>query len=116
VLFAANVAPTEEIIVLGAQLSSARLLGLVIVSLALGALILYYSAFVNASTRVRGDTLALVAGGTAATYAVALAASAMLLWFFGRFEGQSLMTCVGQTVVLGLAAMLGASAGRLLLQ
>jgi protein phosphatase len=33
-----------------------------------------------------------------------------------RFDGEGLATCVAQTVVLGVAATLGASAGRLLLQ
>ena len=53
--------------------------------------------------------------GTVISYAVALAVSAMMLWFFGRFE-RELLTCLSQVVVLGLAATLGASAGRLLLQ
>jgi uncharacterized membrane protein len=47
---------------------------------------------------------------------VALVASAWLLWFFGRFDDASIALVVGQTVVLGFAATLGASAGRLLLQ
>jgi uncharacterized membrane protein len=50
------------------------------------------------------------------TSAVALSASALILWFFGRFDGQSVVVCLTQTVVLGVAATLGASAGRLLLQ
>ncbi len=54
--------------------------------------------------------------GTVVTYAVALAASALILGFFGRFDGAGLFTCLAQTVVLGVAATLGASAGRLLLQ
>jgi uncharacterized membrane protein len=57
-----------------------------------------------------------VAVGTVVTYAVALAASAMILWFFGRFDGQAPVTWLAQTVVLGVAATLGSSAGRLLLQ
>jgi uncharacterized membrane protein len=40
----------------------------------------------------------------------------LILWFFGRFDRQALVICVAQTIVLGLAATLGASAGRLLLQ
>jgi uncharacterized membrane protein len=59
--------------------------------------------------------MAVVIGSTI-TYAIALCASALILWFFGRFEGQALITCLAQTIVLGLAATLGASAGRLLLQ
>jgi uncharacterized membrane protein len=54
--------------------------------------------------------------GTVVTYSVALAASALILGFFGRFDEAGLSACVAQTVVLGVAATMGASAGRLLLQ
>jgi uncharacterized membrane protein len=47
---------------------------------------------------------------------VALLASAGMLWFFGSFDGQSPALVCAQTVVLGFASMLGASAGRLLLE
>ncbi len=116
VLFAANVAPTEEIVMIAVEISAWRLLGLVVLSLALGALILYYSEFAGSSRHVRFDAHHDVLVGSVVTYAVALAASALILAFFGRFDGQALATCVAQTVVLGVAATLGASAGRLLLQ
>ncbi|MFN2514300.1 MAG: DUF2391 family protein, partial [Pyrinomonadaceae bacterium] len=54
--------------------------------------------------------------GTIVTYAVALSSSALVLWFFGSFEGFALYTALAQTVVLAVPATLGASAGRLLLQ
>jgi putative integral membrane protein (TIGR02587 family) len=116
VLFAANVAPTEEILVLGTELGPAGLLALVVISFVIGLLILHYSGFVRSSKRVRGESALEVLGGAAATYAMALLASAMLLWFFGRFDGMSLLAGLGQVVVLAGPAMLGASAGRLLLQ
>ena len=116
VLFAANVAPTEEIVMLAVEISAWRLLGLALLSLALAALILYYSEFAGSRRHVRFDRHHDVLVGTVVTYAVALAASAAILLFFGRFDGQALATCVAQTVVLGVAATLGASAGRLLLQ
>ena len=75
----------------------------------------YYIEFTGSGQFVRGDGFVSVAVGTVVTYAVALLVSAAVLWFFGRF-GDALITCVAQTVVLGLAATLGASAGRLLLQ
>jgi uncharacterized membrane protein len=49
-------------------------------------------------------------------YAIALIASALMLWFFGRFADVALDMWVAQTIVLAAAATLGASAGRLLLQ
>jgi putative integral membrane protein (TIGR02587 family) len=116
VLFAANVAPTEEIVMIAFEISAWRLLGLAVLSLGLAALILYYSEFAGSRRHVRFDTHHDVLVGAVITYAVALAASALILTFFGRFDGQALSTCVAQTVVLGVAATLGASAGRLLLQ
>jgi putative integral membrane protein (TIGR02587 family) len=116
ILFAINVAPTEEILIIAFETSSWKLLGLALISLALGALILFYSNFSGAQKFVRGNGLLTVLIGAVITYAVALLTSAIILWFFGRFEGLALITCLAQTVVLGLAATLGASAGRLLLQ
>jgi len=116
VLFAANVAPTEEIVMIAVEISAWRLLGLAALSLALGALVLYYSEFAGSKKHVVFDRRHDVLVGGVVTYAVALAASAAILFFFGRFDGQALATCVAQTVVLGVAATLGASAGRLLLQ
>jgi uncharacterized membrane protein len=93
-----------------------RLPGLAALSLALSALVLYYSEFAGSRRHVVFDRRHDVLVGVVVTYAVALAASAAILLFFGRFDGQALATCVAQTVVLGVAATLGSSAGRLLLQ
>jgi uncharacterized membrane protein len=57
-----------------------------------------------------------VLAGTVITYALALVSGALVLWFFGRFDGNGLSICVAQVVVLGFAGTLGASAGRLLIQ
>ncbi|CAN5712857.1 TIGR02587 family membrane protein [soil metagenome] len=116
VIFAANVAPTEEIAILAIETSWVRLMGLAIFSLLIAFLILHYSDFKGASDFVVADHPTVILLGTFVTYAVALSSSAMLLWLFGRFEGVTLFTALAHTVVLGVAATLGASAGRLLLQ
>ncbi len=116
VLFAANLAPTEEIVIIAIEASWIKLLGLALVSLVLGTFILHYSEFTGTKEFVRTDGFNAVLIGTVITYAVALLASALILWFFGRFDGVPFYTMMAQTVVLGVAATLGASAGRLLLQ
>lgn len=116
ILFAANVAPTEEIIVIATQIASGRLLGFALVSMLLGALILFYSDFSGAQRFTKERGIKTVVFSTVITYAIALVASAAILWFFGRFDGMAPIICLAETVVLGLAATLGASAGRLLLQ
>ena len=114
-LFASNVAPTEEIVVLAAELSLPALLGLAGLSAAIGAIILHYSDF---TASVSGGEAGLVGSmrNTSLSYAVALLVAAGLLWFYGRFTDVTILAMCAQTVVLGFAAMLGASAGRLLLQ
>ncbi|HVF54651.1 MAG TPA: TIGR02587 family membrane protein [Pyrinomonadaceae bacterium] len=116
VLFAANVAPTEEIVMIAVEIGAWRLLGLALLSLALAALILFYSEFRGSREFVVGRGFKGILVGTIVTYAVALLASALILWFFARFDNAALANCVAQTIVLGVAATLGASAGRLLLQ
>jgi putative integral membrane protein (TIGR02587 family) len=118
VLFASNVAPTEEIVMIAAEASRWKVLGLALLSLGLCALILFYSDFRGAGRAHPHDerSWTMVVSRTFLNYAVALAASAFILWFFGRFAGASLATGLAQTVVLGVAAALGAAAGRLLLQ
>ena len=116
VLFAANVAPTEEIVMIAVETDPARLIGLAVLSLVLGALILYHVAFARSEEFIDVEGPFDVVVGASITYATALVASAIILWFFGRFDGAALEVCVSETVVLALPAALGASAGRLLLQ
>jgi putative integral membrane protein (TIGR02587 family) len=116
VLFAANIAPTDEIVVIAVGVSLARVLGLVVLSCSLGALVLYFSNFHGSGRWSRPEGLAGVVRGTVITYVAALASSAMILWVYGRFDGVGLGVVLSQIVVLSLGATLGASAGRLLLQ
>ena len=116
VLFAANVAPTEEIIMIATESHIAKLVGIALLSIALTAMILYYIEFTGSRRLGRRNGVLSVIVGTVISYAVALVVSALMLWFLGRFDESALLTCVSQVVVLGLAATLGASAGRLLLQ
>jgi putative integral membrane protein (TIGR02587 family) len=116
ILFAANIAPTEEIIVIATQVASERLIFFALASMLLGALILFYSDFTGTKQLTQSSGIRTVVFGAVITYAIALVASAAMLWFFGRFDGLAPITCLAETIVLGLAATLGASAGRLLLQ
>ena len=116
VLFAANVAPTEEILMIAAETGQLRLLGLAALSLITAGGVLYSMGFKGADRFAAVNGKRDVVMGVATTYAVALVASAVLLWFFGRFDGVGADVCARQTVVLGCPAVLGAAAGRLLLQ
>jgi putative integral membrane protein (TIGR02587 family) len=116
VLFAANIAPTEEIVLVGIELSGVQLAGLGLATMVLAALILFFSDFRGARRWARAESRLAMIRGTVVTYAVGLVASAGILWLFGRFDGVGPGPIVGQTVALTAASTLGASAGRLLLQ
>lgn len=116
VLFAANLAPTEEIIMVAIDTTWLNLVGLAVFSLLIAFLVLHYSDFKGAEEFVRADHPTVILLGTVVTYAIALSSAALILWFFGRFDNVTMFTALAQTVTLGLAATLGASAGRLLLQ
>jgi putative integral membrane protein (TIGR02587 family) len=116
VLFAANVAPTEEIIVIATQTAAFKLVGMAVLSMVFGSLILFYSDFSGSQSFSKSRGIKTVFGSAVITYAIALVVSAAILWVFGRFDDTSAIVCLSETVVLGLASILGASAGRLLLQ
>lgn len=116
VLIGGNLAPTEEILLIGIEISTWSMIGLVIVSLLIGVMILFYSEFTGSRELPQEAPFVAMASRGFVTYAVALAAATMTLWFFGRFDGVSFITGLSQTIVLGVATTLGASAGRLLLR
>lgn len=115
-LFAANVAPTEEVVVIATAGGPLRLLGIVGFSLAICALVFHFADFRGAQQHVARGSWMLAIRGIVTSYAVGLFSSAALLWFFGRFDEEPFSHCLALTIVLGLPAVLGASAGRLILQ
>ncbi|MGI9046152.1 MAG: TIGR02587 family membrane protein [Burkholderiales bacterium] len=115
VLIAGNVAPTDEIMIIAIASSPWRILGLAALSVAIATSILYFSEFRGSKHLSSDRTWLSITTGAVLTYAIALATSAAILWFFDRFEHNAIGICIAQTVVLAVAASLGASAGRLLL-
>jgi putative integral membrane protein (TIGR02587 family) len=117
VLIGLNVAPTEEVLMIATETGPWRIFALALLSMTLVATTLYLSDFRGAEQVTRREPGPIdIIGGTAVTYVVALLAAAGMLWFFGRFDGGGFYVGVAQMVVLGVAASLGASAGRILLQ
>ncbi len=118
VLFAMNIAPTEEVMLVAVEITHWQMGVLALFSIALGVSILYYIDFTGSRQIVLGgrDGSLVVLRGAVIMYAVALGASALMLWFYGHFDGVALITKVSLVIVLGVVSTLGASAGRLLLQ
>lgn len=116
VLFAANIAPTDEIGVIAMESAPWKLLLMVGCGLGLSALVLHFTDFRGAAAHTLTDNVCMKAWGLITTYAVALVAAASALWFFGKLDGQPARLAIAMTVVLSVPAALGASAGRFLLQ
>lgn len=113
VVFAFNVAPTEEVLQIAARLPAWQHLVMMIVSASLCYLILYASDFKRHEVHVASLFQSPLAE-TVMVYAVALVVSAVLLLLIGVPEAtSSLPIAVKSVVTLGLLAAVGASAGRL---
>jgi putative integral membrane protein (TIGR02587 family) len=116
VLFAANIAATDEVTMIARESTPGRILVLAVISMLGAAWTLAYSKMHGTDRHVRKETRIEHFRGVVTTYAVALVGSAGCLFFFGRFDGQPVGLGFAMCVVAGVPASLGASAGRLLLQ
>lgn len=117
ILVASNIAPTDEVAVIGLESGPFKILLIALLSVGIGAAILYYINFVGTKRRgLVGSNSKEIIFGTLIMYTISLGSSAFMLWFFGRFSGVSFHGVVAQTIVLAFPASLGASAGRFLIQ
>jgi putative integral membrane protein (TIGR02587 family) len=114
-LFALNVAPTEEPVQLGVEASPWLLVAAIVASLVVTGLLVFYADFPGGRRlRSGGSTLEHPVGETVAAYCVSLLVAYGLLWAFDRVEGASIEAVLGMTVMLGVVASVGAAVGRLL--
>lgn len=114
-LFALNVAATEEPMLLGIEAGPWLLLGVMAGSYLVTLAIVFYADFRGGRSVPVGDgVLSGPFTETAAAYAISLVVSLLLLWSFGRTEGMGASAVIGQVVMLGVVASFGAAAGRLL--
>jgi len=114
-LFALNIAPTEEPVLLGIEVDWWMLLMVVPATLAITFGLVFYADFRGGRAFAVGDSpLDHPVTETLAAYAVSLLVCLLLMWAFGRTDGVSWSVIIGQTVMLGIVASFGAAAGRLL--
>ena len=109
-----NVAPTEEMILIGFKMTAWHSLALILASLVLLHLLVFAIGFAGQEQAPEGYGLvrrALVF--TVPGYAIALAVSLYVLWTFGRVDGNDLDMVVSVMVVLGFPAAIGAAIARL---
>ncbi|MGY2081002.1 TIGR02587 family membrane protein [Modestobacter sp. SYSU DS0657] len=114
VVFAANIAPTEEVVLLAAKAGPWHPVALVVLCLLLMHGFVYWVGF-RGQEQAPGGVLRSFLTLTVVGYVIALTLSAYLLWTFGRFDGVGVVMAVTEAVVLALPASLGAAAARLIL-
>ncbi len=113
-LFSYNISPTIEIGLIATGVNGAHLVGLILFSLFVSAVMTYFADFVERDER--HGLLSSVGTETLVSYGVALGVSVFLLWFFGYVDaGTALPDLVTNVIVLGYATTLGGSAGRLII-
>ncbi|RAU82712.1 TIGR02587 family membrane protein [Pontibacter arcticus] len=115
-IIGSNVAPTEEVLIIAYSTTPLQLLVMVLVSLLLTIVIVYFSDFTGTNSKRSRHFMYELTFDTCLSYLVALGGSGFILWFFGRFDGESFWGIFSQCIVLGLLASLGASAARLLIK
>jgi putative integral membrane protein (TIGR02587 family) len=109
-----NVAPTEEMVLIGYKMTPWHSLALMLASLLLLHVLVFAVGFAGQEDAPEGYGVArrfLVF--TVPGYAIALAACLYVLWTFGRVDGHALHTVAGTVVVLGFPAAIGAAIARL---
>ena len=116
VFLAFQLAPTEEMVLIGHQMTGWHAAALAAVSLCV------MQAFVCSVERGRRESIfsagffwGVFLRFTTVGYALALLISLYVLWTFGRLDGAALAEITTATLVLGFPAALGASAARLIL-
>jgi putative integral membrane protein (TIGR02587 family) len=111
-----NLAPTEEMVLIGYQIDEWHAVGLALASLAVMHGFVYAMEFQGQALAEPGTPLwSLFLRFTVVGYALALLISAYILWTFGRVEGMSLGEVLMGIIVLAFPAALGAAAARLIL-
>ncbi len=113
---ALNVAPTEEIFLIGHQMSPWHSIALVVVSLVVMHAFVYSMEFQGGAAIPEGvSRYGVFLRHTVVGYTVVLLMSAYILWTFGRMEGIGLSQVISMLVVLGFPGAVGAAAARLIL-
>ena len=112
----ANVAPTEEVVLIAHMMSPWHALMLLAISLVLMHAFVYAVGFKGQHERTADSSfLKEFLRFTVLGYLLSVGISAYLCWTFGRFDGVALADALRMSIVLGFPAAIGAAAARLVL-
>lgn len=113
---AANIAPTEEVVLIAQQMTPWQAIVLAGLSLALMHTFVYAVGFKGQHARPPGrHPLSVFVKFSVNGYVLALAISAFICWAFGRLDGLAPEEMVQVIIVLGFPAAVGAASARLVL-
>ena len=107
-----NVAPTEEMVLIGYRMTSWHAAALIVVSVGILHALVYTVGF--AGQHEHESPLMAFLHFTLPGYGIALLVSLYVLWTFGRTDSESVDGVMRSVVVLGFPGALGAAAARLL--
>lgn len=109
-----NMAPTEEMILIGYQMSPMHSLALMLASLLLLHVLVFAVGFAGQERAPEGYGVSrTLLAFTIPGYGIALLVSLYVLWTFGRTDGTELRQIAAAVTVLGFPAALGAAIARL---
>jgi len=108
-----NVAPTEEMILIGYKMGPWHALVLMLASILLLHVLVFRVGFAGQEEPEGYGPARRFLVFTVPGYAIALAVSLYVLWTFGRVDGHALHVVAGTVVVLGFPAAIGAAIARL---
>ena len=112
----ANIAPTEEIVLIAHLMTPWHAIALIAVSLLVMHAFVYALEFKGQHKRATGVPLwHEFIGFTVVGYLIAFLISSYLCWSFGRFDGMSFAAVLQISIVLAFPAAVGAAAARLVL-
>lgn len=113
---ALNIAPTEEITLLGVMMTPVQTALVLLLSLVVMHAFVYALEFSGQASIPRGTPFhSVFLRYTASGYAIVLLLSAYTLWSFDRFSGLPSGEVLSLCIALGLPGAVGAAAARLLL-
>lgn len=115
IFIAFNIAPTDEVSMLSAAVSTPWLLGIVTASLVISYGIVFVAGFTTQDVRLQHQGMfQRPLEETVLSYFVSLLSAAAMLWFFHRLDFTDPWTLwLSQTIILGFPATIGGAAGRL---
>lgn len=115
ILIGMPIAPTQELVMIATRVNPGQVLAMVLFSLLITAVVLYFSEF-HGTKEIKDNVFLHAVKGISLAYALALLTALFLVWMFGHTDTLQFRHVVFVVVIQGILTSIGASAGRLLIK